>query len=99
MKFKTPVTTAPLKLVVRLTTSNYMAENRLVSETKAVLLKRKSNGSLHDLIADPDIEIAQLNIGSYIDGVYEIITTNHSYDIESGILDDYDLELTPYLDK
>lgn len=88
-----------LKLIVRVRHNNYMHKNKLVSEVSATLLSRKSNGTLSDLICDPDLDISQLNLGSYEDGLYRIITENHSFDIESGILDDYELVLTPYSDN
>jgi hypothetical protein len=85
-----------LNLIVRVRHSNYISKNSMVSTTTATLLKRKSNGSLCDLICDPDLDIHQINLSSYEAGLYRIITRSHSYDIESGLCDDYDLALTPF---
>jgi hypothetical protein len=82
-----------LELFVRVKHNNYLHNNKIVSEVSATLLKRKSNGSLMDLITDDVYDIPTLNLHSYEDGVYMLSTTNHSYDIESGIIDDFDLIL------
>ena len=88
-----------LKLIVRLTHNNYMHNGELVSKSRIKLLKRKSIGDLHDLIQDPDYDLAQLNLGKYDEGVYRLRTINESYDIESGYCDDWELALTPYEDS
>lgn len=85
-----------LKIVVRITKNRYMHNDRLVSSTTATLLKRKSFGSLSDLIQDADYDLSQLNLDGYEEGVYELSTTNHSFDIETGYLDDYTLILIPH---
>lgn len=85
-----------LKLVVRLSTDRYMSGNRLVETRTLRLLKRKSTGSLYDLFFDPEYELSGMGLYQYSDGVYQVKTCNHSYDIESGVLDDFDLELIPY---
>ena len=83
-----------LKLVVRVSTNNYMHKDKLVACKTATLLKRKSNGSLSDLIQDPYFEIIDMDFALKCDGIYELIITNQSYDAESGRCDDYDLALS-----
>lgn len=82
-----------LELFVRVKHNNYLHNNKIVSEVSATLLKRKSNGVLTDLIIDDVYDIPALDLHNCEDGVYMLSTANHSYDIESGTLDDYDLIL------
>lgn len=82
-----------LKLVVRLTRERYLHNDEVVEKTKLRLLKRKSKGSLGDLIFDPDYDISQIDLGKYDEGVYELLPINISKDIESGIVDDWELTL------
>lgn len=85
-----------LKLIGRLTKENYMHNNELVSKCKFKLLKRMSNGSLQDLICDPDYEIPQLNMEKMAEGIYELTATNISTDYETGIVDDWDIKLIDF---
>lgn len=82
-----------LKIVVRLTRERYLHNNEIVEKTKLRLLKRKSKGSLDDLIFDPDYNINKLDLCKYDEGIYELLPINISKDIESGIVDDWELTL------
>jgi len=82
-----------IKLIGRLTHENYMHNDELVSKSKFKILKRKSTGSLQDLIQDPDYDISQIDFSKCEPGVYELKATNLSFDIESGYADDWDLML------
>ena len=95
-KPKQPVT------VVRLTTSTYKTSKGAFRQTKELrTLKRKTpefdllenemyNQSLDDIVIT--------NLGNVVDGVYQLVTVNESYDWETGYLDDYELILIPYVD-
>ena len=85
-----------LKLVVRLAHNNYIHNDKLVSKSSLTLMKRKSTGSLSDLIQDPDYDLSSLDLKKYDAGLYLLTTKNESYDIESGYADDWDLDLIPY---
>lgn len=74
-----------------------MSKGTLVSKTTFTLLKRKSDLTLGDMVCDHDNgDIELLELGSYGEGIYEIITTNPHYDWETGSLDDWELKLIPY---
>ena len=85
-----------LKLVVRLSTNRYLHKDKLVESRELRLLKRKSNGKLSDLIQDTEFDIAELSLHEYEDGIYEITARNLRYDIESCVLDSYELCLAKY---
>lgn len=80
-------------LIGRLTKESYIHNNELVSKCKFKLLKRRSNGSLEDLICDADYDIPKLNMHSMNEGLYELTATNISKDYETGIIDDWDIQL------
>ena len=82
-----------LILIGRLTKENYMHNNELVSKCKFKLLKKRSNGSLQDLICDADYEVPNLNMHSMDEGLYELTATNISKDYETGIIDDWNIKL------
>jgi len=84
---------AELTIIGRLTTQRFMHNGRLVESREFRLLKRRSNGELRDIIMDPCVDIYQINFSAFEDGLYEIITTNHGYCLESGLVDDYELTL------
>lgn len=85
-----------LNLVVRLVHNNYLHNDQLVSKSSLILLKRKSTGSLSDLIQEPDYDLSSIDLKKYDSGLYVLTTKNESYDIESGYVDDWDLCLKPY---
>ena len=86
-----------LEIVVRLKTSNYFGKNSqsVVFKKELKVLKRKSNGDLHDLIHDIDYDMI-VNLYEVDDGLYMLSTTNESIDFETGHVDGYDLILVPY---
>lgn len=88
-----------LKLIVRVTKNRYMHNDRLVSSTTATLLKRKSVGGLSDLIQDAEYDLSDLDLDKYEEGVYQLTTENHSFDIETGYLDSYTLTLIPLKER
>ena len=85
-----------LKIVVRLSTNRYLHKDKVVESRELRLLKRKSRGGLSDLIYDYDLDIAELKLHEYEDGLYELSTRDHRYDIESCVLDSYELYLAKY---
>jgi hypothetical protein len=87
-----------LKIIVRLRTQHYMTDTKINTVRTATILKRKSTGSLSDLICDPDVDIPDLTLDEFEDGIYEIITVDHEYDWESGTLDGWRLTLIPYVE-
>ena len=91
-----------LNLVVRLSTSFFWRkDSSAISSDKTIrLLKSKSTGSLRDLINDPALDFPMItNINECDDGIYVLETCNESYDIELGIIDDYDFYLKPYVEE
>ena len=52
-----------------------------------------SSGNLQDLMQDTQCDIEQINFSLYSDGLYELVMTNVSIDIETGRPDDWDLIL------
>ena len=90
--------------VVRLTTS-YFTTNRGVSFRRDLnTLKRKSYGYLileeEASMIDAQEAIEKIiNLHSCEDGLYTVVMINPSYDVESGIIDDYDIMLIPYEEK
>lgn len=84
-----------VKIIGRLSTERYMHGDELVCRHKFKVLKRKSQGSLRDLICDPYYDIAQIDFGKYEDGIYELDMVVQSIDVESGVLDDWELTLKP----
>ncbi|CAL9962430.1 hypothetical protein VPHK24_0080 [Vibrio phage K24] len=85
-----------LNLVVRLVHNNYLHNDKLISKSSLILLKRKSTGAISDLIEDPDYDLSTIDLRKYDSGIYFLTTKNESYDIESGYLDSWDLQLKPY---
>ena len=85
-----------LKLVVKLVHNNYIHNENLVSKSSLILQRRKSTGSLSDLIQDPGYDLSRLDLKKYDAGIYLLTTKNESYDIESGHADDWDLDLISY---
>lgn len=87
-----------LRIVVRVRTQHFMNNIKITSAKTAIILKRKSIGSLSDLICDAKVDIPDLNLSEFEDGIYQMITTDHEYDRESGIMDGYRLTLIPYVE-
>jgi hypothetical protein len=90
-------TQTKLRCIGRITKNYYLQDNKLVSKSTFTLLKRKSQLTLQDMIDDP--EYSGLNLDEYDEGIYEIITCNHSTDWETGVVDDWDLKLIPYKEE
>jgi len=86
-----------LVCIVAVDREKYISQGRLVEKVRVRTLKRLST---FDLLADElssvgqDIDIVNLN--EVDTGKYQLITYDHSYDIESGYLDDWKLKLIPY---
>lgn len=87
-----------LRCVGRLTHNRYMHGDRLVSQSTFTLLKRKSQLTLSDLVGDADIDINNLELSNHADGLYEIVMCNESRDYETGVIDDWELKLVPYVE-
>jgi len=80
-----------INLTVRLKTSSYMNQKRVVECRELTLLRKRSNAELGDLFVDAEHDIPNIQMHNYEDGIYTIDTCNHQYDYETGKLDDYDL--------
>lgn len=87
-----------LRCVGRLSHNRYMHGDRLVSQSTFTLLKRKSQLSLSDMVGDADIDIDNLELFRHAEGLYEIVICNESRDWETGMVDDWELKLVPYVD-
>ena len=85
-----------LILIGRLSKSCYLHNNILTEKFEFRLLKRKSKGALSDLIDEASYDIPAIDFSKYEEGIYQLVTCNESYDIESGYVDDYDFKLVPY---
>ena len=85
------------RLIVMVTTSNYLSGNKMVSKRELYPLKRKSQLSFHDMFPDP-IECMNsiTNFHEVDEGIYEVIMINESRDWETGYLDDWEYKLIPY---
>ena len=88
-----------LMSVYRLSTDWYKRGDAFVQAKTLRCLRRKSEydilGEEFDSIGGEVFE-SIINLDKVEDGLYSLITVNHSYDCEYGTLDDYDLKLVPY---
>lgn len=82
-------------MVGRLSTERYISGSSAIEKRKLTLLKRMSSGNLQDLMQDTQCDIEQINFSLYSDGLYELVMTNVSIDIETRRPDDWDLILIP----
>lgn len=91
---------ATFKTVVRVKTQYYSIKTGAVLQRTITTLKRKSYG--YDLLNDEisaegatSILPRIVNLDTVADGVYELISTNHSFD-SYGEPEDYDFKLISY---
>lgn len=90
------------KTVVRVETTYWHDDKGAYFKKSLKLLKRKSRGfnvlldSCQNCGSDEVGRI--LNINDVKDGIYEVVAVNVSRDIESGYVDDWDLELVKFTD-
>lgn len=89
------------RCVVRLKSGYYQKGSGYYYSKGLSVLKRKSSG--YNLLEEgasnfgiEEIMPRILNLHDSPDGVYELITSNISYDWESGYPDDYDFELVKF---
>ncbi len=91
------------KTIVKLTTEYYHDNKSAFIKKKLTTLKRKSTG-YNLLIEECDNTDTQevlsniINLYNVKDGIYELITCNHSYDYETGVLEMYDYKLIEYIE-
>lgn len=89
-----------LRTIVRVRTSTYATKNGLRVQRDVTTLRRKSDiDFLSEEIGAVGAEEAAAsitNLTSVDDGIYELISVNHHTDWETGLVDDFDLELVPY---
>lgn len=84
--------------VVRLLSSKYFDKRGNVHVHKELrYLKSLSNMSIRDMIPDYECIDDILNLHEVPDGLYELIGTNYSKDWETGMIDDWDYKLIPYV--
>lgn len=92
------------RYVVRLTTSCWHDSKGCYLKKSIVVQRRKSKG--YDILweecsnvgADEVLAMIE-NLFEVKDGLYNLIFCNESRDWETGIVDDYDLRLTPYKEE
>jgi hypothetical protein len=87
--------------VVRLSTSVYSTNGKLVIKKELMPLKRKSYGYNHisDSISDCGAEETYrqiINISDADDGIYEVVVCNERRAWESGNVEEWDYRLVPY---
>jgi hypothetical protein len=87
-------------VIVRLTTSVFKRGERHVYEKSISQLKSKSTMSVDEIMCDYQIDLPELlNSNQQPDGLYELTIINESRDWETGVVDDWELTLTPWSDK
>lgn len=91
------------RCVVRLTTSAWSDKRGLHLKKSLTYLKRKSTGwnalaDEADAAGDLNASDSIINLDECEDGVYEVVTCNHSHDWETGIIDGYDFKLIPFVE-
>lgn len=91
------------KTIVKLTTEYYHDNKSAFIKKKLTTLKRKSTG--YNLLIEEceNIDTQEvlsniINLYNVKDGIYELITCNHSYDYETGVLEMYDYKLIEYIE-
>lgn len=87
------------RTVVRVSTSAFKQGSSIVLQKRVTILKRKSvNDWLFsdDLNGMPEHIERISNLHEVVDGIYELIATDFSYDTESGYPEDWNYELVPY---
>ncbi len=95
----TQQTKEALKCIVKVKTSTYVTNGRLRTVRDVYTLKRKSTFDLlHEEMCNIGEDLIIQNINNVEDGEYELITCDHEYDYESGILDGYELILVEIKD-
>lgn len=91
-----------MKNIVRIRTSCFSTKNGVRICKDIYTLKRKSNG--YDLLGEEISAMGAdyfysekriINLDECEDGIYELGVVNESRDWETGIIDDWDLELFP----
>lgn len=92
------------RCVVRLSTSAWSDKRGLHLKKSLTYLRRKSQGwnalaDEADAVGDLDAFGSIINLDECEDGVYEVVTRNHSRDWETGIIDGYDLKLIPFVEE
>jgi hypothetical protein len=87
------------KVVIRLKTTQWVDKRGNIHEKRSLLtLKRQSVGYNFLLDYFKDTGDTRLNnLGDCLDGIYEVRACNLSYDQETGLLDDWDFKLVPYV--
>lgn len=89
--------TPKMKCVGKVVTSQYKTKTGFAYTRKFIVLKSKSQLSISDF-CDYIEEYLPINFLSVKDGVYELTSCNFSRDFETGAIDDWDIQLTPYVE-
>lgn len=90
------------KTVVRLTTKGYVTKDgRIIYQKELRPLRRQCAGFqiLDEDIAQIGVEGVVgsiMNLDACKDGLYKVCVCNESTDLETGYVDDYELELIPF---
>ncbi len=89
--------------VVRLKTTYWKGKRGFYQQKSLTTLSRKSKGFqlLDEEVSNGGAEVIGriINLDACEDGVYLVTTCNESRDWESGHIDDYDLQLIPYVEQ
>lgn len=97
---KTQSSETTLRVVVKLKTEHYFdSKGNVVVTKKLTQLKRKSRGSISDILIDVEDIPYIHNLYACKDGVYELVWDNVRYDWEYGVADEWDYKLIPYLEE
>lgn len=89
----------PLKIIGRVTHEYYVTTNGVAQKSKFTVLKSKSTGSLSDFLVDSYEDIKSLDLSNLEEGLYELRTIGLSTDYETGLCDDWELQLVEYKDE
>lgn len=92
------------RTVVKIITNNFMKGNDIVQQKTIRFLKRKSTG-FNQLLEDcmnigtNDALKSIVNLDECSDGVYEVVLNDWITDWETGMIEDRNWKLIPYIDK
>jgi len=92
------------RTVVKIITNNFMKGNDIVQQKTIRFLKRKSTG-FNQLLEDcmnigtNDALKSIVNLDECSDGVYEVVLNDWITDWETGMIEDWNWKLIPYIDN
>lgn len=87
------------RLIVKVSTSVFKQGNRYIYQKSLTPVKRKSTLTMNDVMSDLESELPQLFSAWLEDGLYELTATDFSRDWETGVIDNWNLILIPWVEK